>query len=739
MNYRKWKPPIYLYILIAGFVLYIAFFLSNAYIKGCSAKAYLSNLGNRFNHGDFKISFDYIFKDNLKYTLGISFVLEIFVLAFVLIDLSKDRTFMPGKEQGAAQWGDVFAFSKKYGDHNDTSKNRIYSENVRISMDGKRTRLNNNVLITGGSGAGKTMFSLTPNVYQANIVSPYPGNFVYTDPKGELLKNNGKYLKDKGYTIKVLNVVPGMLQESDCFDPFPYIRNQDDIIRIANVLKSATDVDGGGHSQDPFWDNAFIMFMQSLFLLVWLEGGKWTPDRSPRLASVLAHKNMNTVLDLIAMAEVTNNEQSPLDALFTELVSKTIKDRKNGGENHPAYKIYKKVIGGAEDTKRSIFITTNARMQVFDNNDVRRIFSKDELNLSSLGKDKDSEGRPLRTALFCVIPDNDTTYNAIISMVYTILFQELFFMADYKTKSGSLPVPVSFWLDEFANVKLPDQFPRLLSTMRSRNISSIIIIQNLSQIKELYEKGWQNIVSNCDTSVYLGGNDQETFEYISKNLGKKTISKKSHGETKGRQGSSSQNVDILGRELAMPEEVREMNNDYCVIFVKGQKPMFDHKYMTLIKPEFKYSSQLGNYVHSVEKTINEGSIRLATEAEIRRWRGNILNLSLSETTIPEPDFSYLDHLLEEDFSSSLKSDVEEIDITDMSVEEILALDSFDFPDEEYDEILEGMGNGLTDEQIKSYILLSDPKEMSRQRKLLQALKGREMMGIENYYRKAGES
>ena len=312
-------------------------------------------------------------------------------------------------------------------------------------------------------------------------------------------------------------------------------------------------------------------------------------------------------------------------------------------------------------------------------------------------------------------------------------------MADYKTKSGSLPVPVSFWLDEFANVKLPDQFPRLLSTMRSRNISSIIIIQNLSQIKELYEKGWQNIVSNCDTSVYLGGNDQETFEYISKNLGKKTISKKSHGETKGRQGSSSQNVDILGRELAMPEEVREMNNDYCVIFVKGQKPMFDHKYMTLIKPEFKYSSQLGNYVHSVEKTINEGSIRLATEAEIRRWRGNILNLSLSETTIPEPDFSYLDHLLEEDFSSSLKSDVEEIDITDMSVEEILALDSFDFPDEEYDEILEGMGNGLTDEQIKSYILLSDPKEMSRQRKLLQALKGREMMGIENYYRKAGES
>ena len=732
MNYKKWKPPIVLYILIALFVLYISFFVSDAYVKGEKIQAMMNRLGDKINRGDFSLNFRHLFKDNAKLTFLITFVAEMLVVAFIMIDISKDRTFMPGKEAGSAQWGDILKLNKKYKDMNEPSKNRIYSENIRVSMDSKKTRLNNNTIGVGGSGAGKSLFLVTPNVYQANISSVYPGNFIITDPKGELLKNNGMFFKDRGYTVKVINVVPGMLHESDCFDIFPYIRSMEDISRIANVLKSATDTDDGGHSQDPFWDNAFIMFMESLILLVWMEGGKWTFDRSPRLATVLAERNMNTVLDLISMAEITKDSASPLDNVFAELVSKTIMDKKHGGENHPAYKIYKKLMGGADDTKRSIFITTNARMQVFDNADVRRIFSKDDLELASLTKEKDKEGKPLRTALFCIIPDNDKTYNAIISMLYTILFQELYFIADFKTKNGSLPVPVTFWLDEFANIKLPQNFPQLLSTMRSRNIASVIIIQNLSQLKEMFEKGWQNVVGNCDTSVYLGGNDQETFEYISKRLGKKTISKKSHGESKGKSGSTSQNTDVMGRELAMSDEIAEMDNDYCVVFIKGQKPLYDHKYITFEKPEFKQSKQLGNYIHSVEKNVNEGTIRLATENEIRKWRGDILTINLSESYNTEPNFENIDYLMDEDFASSIMSDVSEIDITDMTVEEILALDSFDFPDEEFNEIVEGMQAGLTDDEIKSYILFSDPNQMSRQRKLIQALKGRELSGLKKF-------
>jgi hypothetical protein len=268
--------------------------------------------------------------------------------------------------------------------------------------------------------------------------------------------------------------------------------------------------------------------------------------------------------------------------------------------------------------------------------------------------------------------------------------------------------------------------------MRSRNIASVIIIQNLSQLKEMFEKGWQNVVGNCDTSVYLGGNDQETFEYISKRLGKKTISKKSHGESKGKSGSTSQNTDVMGRELAMSDEIAEMDNDYCVVFIKGQKPLYDHKYITFEKPEFKQSKQLGNYIHSVEKNVNEGTIRLATENEIRKWRGDILTINLSESYNTEPNFENIDYLMDEDFASSIMSDVSEIDITDMTVEEILALDSFDFPDEEFNEIVEGMQAGLTDDEIKSYILFSDPNQMSRQRKLIQALKGRELSGLKKF-------
>lgn len=253
-------------------------------------------------------------------------------------------------------------------------------------------------------------------------------------------------------------------------------------------------------------------------------------------------------------------------------------------DNHPAVKQYNKCMRGAGDTVRSIIISANSRLATLENKQVLRMLSRDELNLAELGIGVNGDGKT-KTALFCVIPDSDKSYNYIIGMLYTQIFQELYYQADFNC-GGRLPVHVTFMLDEFANVALPDDYCSLLSTMRSREISSVIIIQNLAQIKALFKDTWETIPGNCDSLVYLGGNEQSTHEYISKLLGKATIDKKSSGETRGRQGSSSRNYDVLGREIMTPDEVRKMDNKKCLIFIRGFDPILDNKYNPFKHPVF---------------------------------------------------------------------------------------------------------------------------------------------------------
>ena len=297
-----------------------------------------------------------------------------------------------------------------------------------------------------------------------------------------------------------------------------------------------------------------------------------------------AKRNFATVLKLLGEAEV--KEQGKPSQLDVRM--KVLEETSPMGKNHPAVKQYNKCMRGAGDTVRSIIISANSRLAFLENNQVLRLLSRDELNLAEIGIGVNGDGET-KTALFCVIPDSDKSYNFIIGMLYTQIFQELYYQADFNC-GGRLPIHVTFMLDEFANVALPDDYCSLLSTMRSREISSIIIIQNFAQLKALFKDTWETIPGNCDTFIYLGGNEQSTHKYVSELLGKGTIDKKTTGETRGRQGSSSRNYDVLGRELFTPDEVRKLDNRKCILFIRGFDPIMDNKYIPFSHPMFNQTA-----------------------------------------------------------------------------------------------------------------------------------------------------
>ena len=375
-------------------------------------------------------------------------------------------------------------------------------------------------------------------------------------------------LKKNGYNVKVLNLID--MAKSDGYNPFRYIREENDVVKlVTNIISNTTPKETA--STDPFWEKSESMFLQALFYYVWLE---MPPNR----------KNFQSVLDLLSEAEV---DAKGNDSKLTKKMKQLAKTSKLK-QNHPAYKQYMKVIRGAGDTVRSIIISANSRLALLENPQILRILSKDDLHLEELGIGVNGD-KHTRTALFCIIPDSDKSYNFIVGMLYTQLFQELYFQADFKN-DGKLPIQVTLMMDEFANVALPDDFCSLLSTMRSRRISSIIIVQNLAQIKALFKDTWETITGNCDTLVYLGGNEKSTHQYISEMLGKSTIDKRSTGETRGVHGSASRNYDVLGRELMTPDEARKFDNKKCLIFIRGFDPIVDNKFNPFTHPAFNQTA-----------------------------------------------------------------------------------------------------------------------------------------------------
>ena len=447
-------------------------------------------------------------KDSLKTVL-------IFVLCYGLgigVYLSTDRNYRRREEHGSAKWGTALTVRKKYADKKAT-ENKILTQNVAIGLDGRKHRRNLNILVCGGSGAGKTRFFAKPNIMNANT------SFVCLDPKGELLRDTGNLLKAKGYDIKVIDLIN--MEKSYCYNPFLYLRNDNDIQRlVTNLFKNTTPK--GSQSQDPFWDQAAQMLLLALVFYLHYEA---PPDE----------QNFPMVMEMIRAGEVRedNDEfQSPLDELFDRLEMRN--------PEHIALKYYRNYRSGSGKTLKSIQITLVSRLEKFNLESLAGMTQTDEMELWSLGERK--------TAIFAVIPDNDSSFNFIVGLLYTQLFQQLYYQADV-VHGGRLPVHVHFVMDEFANVALPDEFDKLLATMRSREISVSIIIQNLAQLKALFEKQWESIVGNCDEFIYLGGNEQATHEYVSKLLGKETIDTNTYGQSRGRSGSYSTNWQLAGRDM----------------------------------------------------------------------------------------------------------------------------------------------------------------------------------------------
>lgn len=540
------KKKVSLWFIVLGAVLsaYAGYLLNGAWEPGMEMNAFLES----FNRVCAEPFANYYNETTLK---AVVIALIVYATA-LLMYITSQRNFMPGKEFGTARFESPQMANKILADK-DENFNRILSQNVKMSLNFRRLKLNGNILICGGSGAGKTFYEVKPNLMQM----PHNCSFICTDPKGEILRSCGEMLKNNGYSVKVINLLE--MEKSDCYNPFSYIREETDVVRLITNLISNTTPKGATPS-DPFWEKAEGLFLQAIFYYVWLE-------EPP------ARRNFETVLQLLGEAEVTEqNKPSRLDVRM-----KFLEETSKLGSAHPAVKQYNKCMRGAGDTVRSIIISANSRLAFLENKQVLRLLSRDDLDLAELGIGVNGDGET-KTALFCVIPDSDKSYNFIIGMLYTQIFQELYYQADFNC-GGRLPIHVTFMLDEFANVALPDDYCSLLSTMRSREISSIIIIQNFAQLKALFKDTWETIPGNCDTFIYLGGNEQSTHKYVSELLGKGTIDKKSSGETKGRQGSSSRNYDVLGRELFTADEVRKLDNKKCIIFIRGFDPIMDSKFI----------------------------------------------------------------------------------------------------------------------------------------------------------------
>lgn len=571
MQTSKKKPSIIFLILGAILAGYAGYLIGGAWEPGMQLTDFISQF-----QVVCEAPFANYFNENTVKTVVFSSVVYAMV---VIMYYTSQRNFMPGKEFGTAKLETPKTVNKVLMDK-DENFNRILSQNVKMSLNFRKLKLNGNILICGGSGAGKTFYEVKPNLMQM----PHNCSFICTDPKGEILRSCGEMLKNNGYNVKVINLLE--MDKSDCYNPFSYIREETDIVKLITNLISNTTPKGATPS-DPFWEKAEGLFLQSIFYYVWLE---MRPSQ----------RNFETVLKLLGEAEVTEQgKSSKLDARM-----RFLQETSPLGANHPAVKQYNKCMRGAGDTVRSIIISANSRLAFLENKQVLRLLSKDELNLADIGIGVNGDGET-KTALFCVIPDSDKSYNFIIGMLYTQIFQELYYQADFNC-GGRLPIHVTFMLDEFANVALPDDFCSLLSTMRSREISSIIIIQNFAQLKALFKDTWETIPGNCDTFIYLGGNEQSTHKYVSELLGKGTIDKKSSGETKGRQGSSSRNYDVLGRELFTPDEVRKLDNKKCIIFIRGFDPILDNKYIPFAHPMFNQTADgKGNpYIHMISSANN---------------------------------------------------------------------------------------------------------------------------------------
>ena len=508
------------------------------------------------------------------YTLKFMVVALVLYAFAVTLYFSSRQNKRPGEEHGSAHWGNVHTLNLKYRDK-DPHNNVILTQNLRMSLNGRKHLRNLLQIVVGGSGSGKTRYVVKPNLYEANA------SYIATDPKGELARSAVPLLLQEGYTIRIIDLVDP--EHSDCYNPFHYIRSDADVLKlIANFIRNTTPKNA--HSNDPFWEKSEIALDSALMLYLLHEA----PPEEQTMEMML------TMLEYGAAKEGDGDYQSPLDLLFEALEEEN--------PNHIALRQYKVFKQAPSETAMSILITASVRLAPFTLPEVQRITSRDTMELEKLGERKQ--------AVFCIIPDsNDASLNFLVGMLYTQAFQELYYQAD-KVHGGSLPVPVRLMFDEFANVALPDGYARLQATMRSRDIMATIILQNISQLKALFKDDWEGIIGNADSFIYLGGNEQSTHKFVSELLGKETIQTQTHSQSKGRNGSFSQNFQSAGRELLTPDEVRMLDNRLALVLIRGEAPVIDAKYDLTRHPNIKRTADGGAapYTHNARCLYDVGDL-----------------------------------------------------------------------------------------------------------------------------------
>lgn len=550
---------------------------------GCLPVVWLAILFAQAIHPDMKLS-EMI--GALKVTLSTPFAIVwtqrtmkcilLFLLSYgaaIGVYASNRRNYRRREEYGSAVWGDVNQIVKRYQSPK-YDKNLLLTKRFRMGLDGYMHKRNLNVLVVGGSGAGKTRGYAKPNIMQANC------SYIVTDPKGEILRSTGHLLKTKGYDVRVFDLITP--EASMCYNPFRYISDDKDVLKlISNLIKNTTPK--GSHESDPFWTKAETALLQALMLYLIQEA----PEDE---------QNFAMILEMIASAEVREEDesyQSPLDLLFERLEA-----RDPSSIAVKQYKVFKQAAG---KTAKSILVSAGVRLAAFNLPQIAGLTCVDEMHLEDLGEKK--------VALFCCIPDSDPSLNYLVGMLYTQCFQTLYQLADRKY-GGRLPMHVHAIMDEWANVSLPDDFEKLLSTMRSREISVSIIVQNIAQIKALFKDSWESLLGNCDSLLYLGGNEQSTHEYISKALGKETLDTNTYGQSKGRSGNYSTNWQQAGRELLQPDEIRKLDNRYAILLLRGESPILDDKTDLLAHPNIRLTLDGGApaYDHTLTLRAKEDVI-----------------------------------------------------------------------------------------------------------------------------------
>lgn len=528
---KKMHPIVWAILCLP--VVYFAMVTASVYIPGENIFALLERISTMVRRPDL-----------LRWTAYTSRFLLVFLLLYgggVLLYYADHENRRPGEEYGSAKWGNARELNKRYADRD--GKNVILTKRVSIGLDGYKHRRNLNILVVGGSGSGKTRFFCKPGIMSVNC------SYLIVDPKGEMLRSTGYLLKDEGYDIKVFDLIHP--RQSDGYNPFTYIRDDPDVLKLMdNLVKNTTPPKGA--SNDPFWEKAEIALDSALMLYLLYE-------------APVEEQNFEMLMFMLECARVMEEDeqyQSPLDLLF-----QTLEERDPSHIAVREYKVYKQAAG---KTAKSILVTASVRLAAFIFPQYAAMMQTDEMDFASMGERK--------RAIFCVIPVNDGSMNYLVSMLLTQCFQQLYLRADERY-NGRLPVPVRVIQDEWANVAQPDSYPKVLATCRSYNIGINIIVQNIQSIKALYKDEWEGIIGNCDTLLFLGGGNEPTsLEFVSKLLGKETVHTRTRGQTKGRSGSSSVNYQQTGRDLMTPDEIRMLPTNDALLFIRGEKPVRDKKY-----------------------------------------------------------------------------------------------------------------------------------------------------------------